>query len=88
MSVQKRKPIHAVKIFLIAKMCGVKDTVCLERDWKGNCVKTQQNYVCKNTMYAQQTQSCQTQTQMHKNPREHCVMFLLVIRLRLRHIQN
>ena len=51
------------------KMCGIKDTVCLERDWKGNCVKTQQNLVCKNTMYGQQTQSCQTQTQMQcKNP--------------------
>ncbi|ENG7912459.1 conjugal transfer protein TraN [Acinetobacter baumannii] len=50
-------------------LCGVKDTVCLEKDWQGNCVKTQKNYLCKNTMYTQKNQSCQTQTQMQcKNP--------------------
>lgn len=65
----KKKTNTCSEDILDSKMCGVKDTVCLERDWKGNCVKTQQNYVCKNTMYAQQTQSCQTQTQMQcKNP--------------------
>lgn len=49
--------------------CGVKDEICLEKDWKGECIKKQQNLVCKNTMYTQKTQSCQTQniTQC-KNP--------------------
>lgn len=49
--------------------CGIKDEVCLEKDWKGECVKKQQNFICKNTMYAQQTQSCQTQNVTQcKNP--------------------
>ena len=49
--------------------CGVKDEICLEKDWKGDCVKKQQNLVCKNTMYGTNTQSCQSQTVMQcKNP--------------------
>ncbi|EMR8015426.1 conjugal transfer protein TraN [Acinetobacter baumannii] len=49
--------------------CGVKDSICLEKDWKGDCIKKQLNYLCKNTMYTQKKQSCQTQTQMQcKNP--------------------
>lgn len=49
--------------------CGIKDSICLEKDWKGECVKKQQNYICKNTMYTQKAQSCQVQNVMQcKNP--------------------
>lgn len=65
----KKKTNTCDKSVLENNLCRVKESICTEQNWKGECVKKQLNYFCKNTMYNQQTQSCQSQniTQC-KNP--------------------